>query len=73
MYAAIISDASCLVLYDNINQLNLIHLVFSEIYTTSVVAAFGKPLPVWIKIADPKKDYPELASLVDKGEASAIA
>jgi predicted nucleic acid-binding protein len=74
MYAAIISDTSCLILYDNIHQLDLIHLVFSEIYTTSVVAAeFGKPLPNWIKIADPKRNYSELISLIDKGEASAIA
>lgn len=72
----IISDTSCLIAFDRINKLEILHKTFPEIITTKEVEQeFGKPLPLWISIqpvADKKKIL-ELETLVDRGEASAIA
>ena len=76
MQSAIISDTSCLILLEKIDELEVLHRLFGTILTTHEVASeFGNPLPGWIEITDPiNKNYQTIieASL-DKGEASAIA
>lgn len=72
----IISDTSCLIAFDRINQLEILHHVFDSIVTTSnVQQEFGKDLPEWIKIQDAlnQDKKVELEKVVDTGEASAIA
>jgi predicted nucleic acid-binding protein len=76
MQKVIISDTSCLILLQNIGELELLFNLFGTITTTNEVAAeFGLPLPAWIKIESPKnKKYQSIVEvLVDKGEASTIA
>ena len=76
MHNAIISDASCLILFDKIGELELLHKLYGTIITTEEVAMeFGNPLPSWLEIKQPvNKNYQSIieASL-DRGEASAIA
>lgn len=72
----VISDASCLIAFERINQLDILRLLFSEICTTTQVKSeFGNTLPDWIIIRDASNvsKIAELEKLVDKGEASAIA
>ncbi len=76
MHRTIISDTSCLILLDKIGELSILNKLFGIITTTSKVAEeFGQPLPPWfdIKEANDKKYQAIIESLVDKGEASAIA
>ena len=76
MHKAIISDTSCLILLDNIGELEILQKLFGTIITTSAVAAeFGKPLPSWFELKKPTdKNYQTIIEAsVDKGEASAIA
>lgn len=76
MQPAIISDTSCLILLDNIDELHLLKDLYGEVSTTSEVATeFGNALPEWVIVRDPQDKTRQLileASL-DKGEASAIA
>ncbi len=76
MSSIIISDTSCLIAFDRINQLEILQKVFETIVTTSIVQQeFGKDLPAWIIIKDAQSEdkKTELKKLVDEGEASAIA
>jgi len=76
MQKIIISDTSCLILLQNIGQLELLHKLFGIVVTTNEVAGeFGLPLPSWIEIKQPvdKKYQTVIEASVDKGEASAIA
>lgn len=76
MRSTIISDTSCLILLDKIGQLDLLHKLFGSIITTQEVSdEFGAALPRWIIIKSPSnKEYQlTIETLVDKGEASAIA
>jgi len=76
MHKAIISDTSCLILLDNIGELQLLQKLFGKIITTPEVAAeFGRSLPDWCLIKQPSdKNYQSIIEAsVDKGEASAIA
>ena len=76
MQKTIISDTSCLILLDKIGELNLLHKLFGNVIITSVIAKeFGKNIPKWISVIDPKnKKYQHiLQASIDKGEASAIA
>jgi len=53
----IISDTSCLIALDRINQLNILHQLFSSILITNVVKTeFGKSLPGWIIIQKEQND-----------------
>ncbi len=57
-------------------ELELIKKLYGKIITTKIVAEeYGKILPEWIEIKDVKnkKYQAELESIIDKGEASAIA
>jgi len=76
MQKVIISDTSCLILLQNIGELEILHKLFGTITTTKEVAIeFGLPLPDWISInsAQNKKYQSIIESVVDIGEASAIA
>ena len=76
MRRTIISDTSCLILLDKIDELPILNKLFGIITTTSEVAIeFGQPLPSWFEIREPTdKNYQAIIeATVDKGEASAIA
>jgi len=76
MPKVVISDTSCLILFQNINELQILKAVYGNIYTTpEVLAEYGSALPKWIiikKVQD-KKYQKLLETQIDKGEASAIA
>ena len=76
MQKAIISDTSCFILLDNINEFHLLKSLYGTIITTpEVEAEYGNPLPEWVKIKEPaNKTYQSIIEVtVDRGEASAIA
>lgn len=76
MHKAIISDTSCLILLDKIEELDILNKLFGTIITTREVAEeFGEPLPLWFELRQPTdKNYQSIIEAsVDKGEASAIA
>ena len=73
---SIISDTTCFIALSNIGALNLLHLLYKQIFTTIEIAMeFGESLPEWVEIvsvSDKTKQH-LLEMQVDKGEASAIA
>ena len=76
MPRTIISDTSCLILFEKIDELDLLKKLFGIITITSEVAEeFGQELPFWFKIEQPQnKNYQILIEAsIGKGEASAIA
>lgn len=72
----IISDTSCLVALERIEQLSLLHDLFGVVFVTEIVAAeFGKQLPDWlieVQVRNVEK-FRELALRLHEGEASSIA
>ena len=55
MHNIVISDTSCLIILDNINHLWVLKELYSNIYTTDIIAKeFGKPLPEWVIIEEVK-------------------
>lgn len=76
MQKTILSDTSCLILLEKIDELELLHNFFGEITVTQDVAdEYGSSLPEWIFVQNPiNQNYQKiLEASVDKGEASAIA
>ena len=76
MHNIVISDTSCLILFQKIGELDLLRKVYDSVSITPEVAhEFLEKLPDWIRIENVKdKKYQEfLETLVDLGEASAIA
>ena len=72
----VISDTSTLILFQKIEEFNLLQKVYGELITTPEIAMeFGDELHGWIKIqsASDKKYQDFLYTQVDYGEASAIA
>jgi len=72
----VITDTSCLIILEKIALLSVLHQLFDVVLTTPEIAAeYGFPLPEWIIIISVKNKslQQELTSVVDKGEASAIA
>jgi len=72
----VITDTSCLIILEKIALLPVLHQLFSVVLTTPEIAAeYGSPLPEWIIIISVKDKslQKKLTSMVDKGEASAIA
>ncbi|HLO46728.1 MAG TPA: DUF3368 domain-containing protein [Leadbetterella sp.] len=72
----VISDTSCLILFQKINHLEILLKVYQTVITTPQIAAeFNETLPSWIKIVSVKdqKYLDFLSTQVDIGEASAIA
>jgi predicted nucleic acid-binding protein len=76
MPEVIISDTSCLLVFTNAGRLVLLKELYREVLVTSVIKAeYRLPLPDWIHVADPSdvECATRLSSLVDAGEASALA
>lgn len=76
MRSVIISDTSCLILLDKIEELNLLNKLFGRVTITQEIAhEFKKELPEWFIVEEPSnKTYQKiLEASLDKGEASAIA
>ncbi|MGC9354592.1 MAG: DUF3368 domain-containing protein [Mariniphaga sp.] len=76
MPGIIISDTSCLILFEKLNRLELLHSVFGKVTITQIVAdEFERTIPEFIEIENPTdKNYQRiLESFLDSGEASAIA
>jgi predicted nucleic acid-binding protein len=72
----IISDTSCLLLLNAIEELHLLGKLYSQVYITAEVSEeFEYPLPNWIIVLNPENLLLQQTLLlqVDKGEASAIA
>ncbi|MBN1181594.1 MAG: DUF3368 domain-containing protein [Bacteroidales bacterium] len=72
----VISDTSTLILFQKIDEFNLLQKVYGELITTPEIAEeFGEELPNWIKIqaVSDKKYQDFLETQIDYGEASAIA
>ncbi len=75
MQKIIISDTSCLITLDKINQLIILKNLFKIITVTSVIAEeFGQSLPDFIEIQNPsQKMFQSILQMnIDAGEASAI-
>lgn len=76
MPKVVITDTSCLILFQKINELEILKKVYQKLYTTQEVSdEYGLELPKWIVIQDVQdKKYQKILELqIDKGEASAIA
>lgn len=76
MHKIIIADTSCIILFTNIEELDLLRALYSEVIITPEISnEFGKTLPEWIIVKDvsdkPRQEILEI--FIDKGEASAIA
>lgn len=76
MHRSVIADTSCLIIFDKIDEFEILKGVYNEIITTpEVLGEFGKPLPGWI-IIEPVKDkkYQRfMEAQLDLGESSVIA
>ncbi len=76
MQGTIVSDTSCLILFDKLGRIDLLQSLFGKITITQIIAdEFGKTIPDFIIIENPKnKNYQRiLESFLDPGEASALA
>jgi predicted nucleic acid-binding protein len=76
MHNIVISDTSCLIIFNKIGQLEILQKVYDNVITTPEVAEeFSEYLPDWIIIKEVQdKKYQEfLETQIDSGEASAIA
>lgn len=72
MPKVIISDTSCFITLSGAGELDLLHKVYGQIYTTTEVA---EPLPDWVQIENVQDKSKQLLleMQIDKGESSAIA
>ncbi len=75
MPGVVVSDTSCLILFNNIGELNLLKKLYGKLSITEAIKKeYKRPLPEWIEINEP--DFALVSSLsnyLDIGEASAIA
>jgi predicted nucleic acid-binding protein len=72
----IISDTSCLIILNKIDELKLLKVLGHKVYVTPIIQKeFGENLPDWILISSPNNTHYQkiLQMELDKGEASAIA
>lgn len=72
----IISDTSCLIILDKIDELELLLKLGKNVFVTPIILKeFGKTLPDWILVASPENfQYQQILEMdLDEGEASAIA
>lgn len=70
-----LSNTSCLIALDNIEQLDILHELYGMIHVSEEVAAeFGVSIPDWITVhsVQDKIKLEILHNLVDLGEASTI-
>ena len=73
MQKIIISDTSCLITLDKINQLETLRSLFRTITVSTIIAEeYGESLPAFVEILDPsQKVFQQILQLnVDAGEAS---
>ena len=71
----VIADTSSLILLEKLQMLDVLPQLFSKITITQVVAnEYGKDIPEWIDINNPKDKTGVfiLEKSLDKGEASSI-
>ena len=76
MQPVIISDASCLILFDNIGVLPILKQLYGSIVKTPEVASeFRNPLPEWLRIEHRANRHYQtiIEASLDTGEASNIA
>lgn len=76
MPGIIVSDTSCLILLAKLGRIGLLKSLYGKITVTKTVRdEFGKVLPEFVEIENPKnKNYQKiLESFLDPGEASAMA
>lgn len=76
MPAIIVSDTSCLILLDKIDELNLLQKLFGTVVITEIVSQeFGDAIPDWINVEKTVAHSSQLLlqTGLDKGEASSIA
>ena len=75
-HTVVITDASCFIILHKIDQLVLLHELFTNVITSHEIAAeYGHPLPEWVIILSVKNKelQNDLSLIVDSGEVSAIA
>lgn len=71
----VISDTSFPILYNKLDQLNLLRKTFDTLKITEEVAdEYGEGLPSWIEVVKitNQSDYLELIKVLGRGEASSI-
>lgn len=76
MRSTVICDASPLILFSKIGELDILQKIYGHLVTTPEIASeYGEPLPQWISIREvaDKKYQKFLQTQIDSGEASAIA
>jgi len=76
MPRVVIPDTSALILFQKIDEFNLLKEIYRELISTPEVAEeFGEALPSWLKVKEvfDKKYQKFIETQVDYGEASAIA
>ena len=76
MHNAVISDASCFIIFNKIGSLDLLQQTYGEITTTpQVVSEIKFQLPTWVIVQQPdlSKLPVDVPASIDSGEASAIA
>jgi predicted nucleic acid-binding protein len=50
-YKIVVSDTTCFALLSKIGALELLKILFTEVYTSPEVAAeYGRPLPAWVNV-----------------------
>ena len=76
MPGVIIPDTSCIIVLNQIGELDILRMLFGEVLITPLIAEeYGRELPDWIKVVNPANgDFQYLLNaMVDLGEASALA
>ena len=71
MPKTVIADTTCFIVLSDIDELDLLQKVYTEIITTHTIAEeFGAVLPSWVQVTSPKDKVREveLSQQVDKGE-----
>lgn len=71
----IVSDTSCLILFNKIGELDLLKKLFGKLHITdTVLKEFNQPVPDWIEVVQLKTDvHKGLSGYLDLGEATSIA
>ena len=75
MPGIIVSDTSCLILFNKIGELELLKKLFGKLHITdTVLNEYKQPVPDWINIVNLKTDiHKGLSGFLDPGEATSIA
>lgn len=71
----IVSDTSCLILFNKIGELDLLKKLFGKLHITdTVLKEFNQPVPDWIEVIRLKTNvHNGLSGYLDPGEATSIA